>query len=714
MAREIPGYVSQLQMGSMPQVQFTDAMANVVTGVAGIAGDIGAKIQEERDQTENLRYEIAIDKGLSEIKNTAGNDIALLQQKIDGFSKGLLKDAPGRLQEKLQLRIQTSSNPLYESAYKVQRDIAKDENKLLHLERVRLSQDTIKNNVSLLRDEDPNTRASAGRAVQQSIADIKSSLRATGPDGNIFTPEQINEGETEIKDYVVSKDVEKWFKEQPNKLAAVEKWRNGEVNLTLPNVEGATALDQVSSDTIFDSLLKQESGGKQFASNGSVMTSEAGATGIAQIMPETGPDAAKLAGVAWDEQKFKTDANYNKKLGRAYFDKQVSDFGSPAIALMAYNAGPGAVRDFMDGTNKAGKNPNKLTLGDPTKGEVTTEQFIQNFPFKETRDYVNAIASNSGLAVVNSRQSLSSDAVEKLDKDIVSQYKEDLQLEESVRVKQERQDKEIAEFQYTEHQKRLQDKETPLTLEELDLYRGIYNSGGRSKEYLAMRAEIVRGEPEVEDGATRNHLLDMSARGQDINESGLQAVKDGRIKMSTFNQINDLRQATQGPAADTLAFNLKQLDTSLAKLNASGVVENGAVLANAKAALVNEHNKFIEKNARPPSFKEADEIRRAIQANSSMVGSDFTLISDKPDYIPASIIMDDKVPYKDMAGMVFKKYDDKYKEQSAAASQVLGGMGEQGIKKYLMQQDPEFIRDSLWLQKVKSFRSPTPTTESPK
>ncbi len=95
-------------------------------------------------------------------------------------------------------------------------------------------------------------------------------------------------------------------------------------------------------------LINQESGGQQDA------VSPKGATGIAQVMPATGPEAAALAGLPWDPVAFKNDAVYNAKLGRAYFRKQMTDNGGDAaLALAAYNAGPGAVR-------KAGGDLSKL------------------------------------------------------------------------------------------------------------------------------------------------------------------------------------------------------------------------------------------------------------------------------------------------------------------------------------------------------------------
>ena len=65
-------------------------------------------------------------------------------------------------------------------------------------------------------------------------------------------------------------------------------------------------------------------------------------------MPKTGPEAAKLAGLPWDEQKFKYDANYNATLGKAYFDHQTKVFGGdPEKGAAAYNAGPTKLREAL-------------------------------------------------------------------------------------------------------------------------------------------------------------------------------------------------------------------------------------------------------------------------------------------------------------------------------------------------------------------------------
>lgn len=140
----------------------------------------------------------------------------------------------------------------------------------------------------------------------------------------------------------------------------------------------AHTVDPSDGDRLTTLVFNQESGNQQLDKDGKPITSPKGATGIAQIMPATGPEAAKLAGVPWDETKFKTDAGYNKTLGTAYLNAQIQKYGDLKLALAAYNAGPGVVDDYLNGTNKTGKNPSKV------KNDGVP-------PFEETQQYVAAI-----------------------------------------------------------------------------------------------------------------------------------------------------------------------------------------------------------------------------------------------------------------------------------------------------------------------------------
>jgi len=78
-------------------------------------------------------------------------------------------------------------------------------------------------------------------------------------------------------------------------------------------------------------VAKQESGFRQDA------TSRAGARGIMQLMPDT----AKELGVDLN------DPMQNIRGGVRYLGQQQRAFGSPDLALAAYNAGPGRVREYL-------------------------------------------------------------------------------------------------------------------------------------------------------------------------------------------------------------------------------------------------------------------------------------------------------------------------------------------------------------------------------
>jgi len=89
-------------------------------------------------------------------------------------------------------------------------------------------------------------------------------------------------------------------------------------------------------------------------------------------MPGTGPEAAKLAGLAWDEGRFRSDPAYNEALGKAYFQEMLRQFGDPVKAAAAYNAGPGAVRSALKSSD-----------------------WVAALP-KETQDYVEKFQQRTG------------------------------------------------------------------------------------------------------------------------------------------------------------------------------------------------------------------------------------------------------------------------------------------------------------------------------
>jgi hypothetical protein len=138
---------------------------------------------------------------------------------------------------------------------------------------------------------------------------------------------------------------------------------------------------EAEEDTVFDRMLGLESGKRQFDREGRPITSPKGAIGIAQVMPGTAPEAAKLAGMPFDENRYRTDAEYNKALGKAYFDEQRRRFGSDELAAAAYNAGPGAVSKALGRAEREG--------GD----------YLSYLP-RETQKYVAGVGASPALGAI--------------------------------------------------------------------------------------------------------------------------------------------------------------------------------------------------------------------------------------------------------------------------------------------------------------------------
>ena len=138
--------------------------------------------------------------------------------------------------------------------------------------------------------------------------------------------------------------------------------------------------DSSLSDSVFSRMIDAESGGQHFNKDGSPKISSAGAVGIAQVMPSTGPEAAAAANLPYDKEKLYNDPEYNRALGHAYFQKQLKAFGNSELAAAAYNAGPRRVKEALE------------------KAKKTGGSYIDYLPL-ETRNYIKkAMASTQGSA----------------------------------------------------------------------------------------------------------------------------------------------------------------------------------------------------------------------------------------------------------------------------------------------------------------------------
>lgn len=111
--------------------------------------------------------------------------------------------------------------------------------------------------------------------------------------------------------------------------------------------------------------------------------STVGARGLMQLMPATAAQIAKKLELPFSLPRLSSDGIYNMLLGRSYIESMIDDFGgSYPLAIAAYNAGPGRVRQWV------------RDFGDPRGRDLTMVDWIEMIPFTETRIYVKRVLEN--------------------------------------------------------------------------------------------------------------------------------------------------------------------------------------------------------------------------------------------------------------------------------------------------------------------------------
>ena len=231
------------------------------------------------------------------------------------------------------------------------------------------------------------------------------------------------------------------------------------------------------AERAFNIALGTESNYRQFGPDGKPLTSPKGAIGIAQVMPDTAPEAAKLAGLPWDENRYKNDPAYNKALGMAYFQRQLQENGGDlAKAYAAYNGGPGRLADAIKQAEKSVK----AAQADPNLKPKTWLDFMP----QETRDYVakNMRAFEAGQGQPN-RPTF---------QEIDDQLRADPRLAGNpARYKVAREE---AERQFNEQTKAIKQREEEAVTTAM---RGIIENGGRFSDLpVSVRAAVPPKEVE--------------------------------------------------------------------------------------------------------------------------------------------------------------------------------------------------------------------------
>ena len=134
--------------------------------------------------------------------------------------------------------------------------------------------------------------------------------------------------------------------------------------------------DQRARKELVLAVIRQES---RFRQN---VTSSAGARGMMQVMDGTAKSVGKQEGINIDINQMKNNENYNIAVGSRVLGDLMAEYKNTPLALTAYNAGPLRTEEWLK------------RFGDPRGGRADPVDWVENIPFKETREYVQSVMGN--------------------------------------------------------------------------------------------------------------------------------------------------------------------------------------------------------------------------------------------------------------------------------------------------------------------------------
>lgn len=104
-----------------------------------------------------------------------------------------------------------------------------------------------------------------------------------------------------------------------------------------------------------------------------------GAKGAMQVMDETARMVGRDAGVKIDLNMMRKNEAYNIAVGSRVLGDLMQQYGNTVLAVSAYNAGPLRVEQWLK------------RFGDPRGGRTDPVDWVENIPFKETREYAQKV-----------------------------------------------------------------------------------------------------------------------------------------------------------------------------------------------------------------------------------------------------------------------------------------------------------------------------------
>lgn len=201
--------------------------------------------------------------------------------------------------------------------------------------------------------DDPNARIDKLLSVIEAAQSAKPSSISPGANGQILDDSYVPQGNPQDRAAITPTAARSSAQGWSIFPSAYGDTLNAEVQPAVYHPDNATQaafnllrgnnyggdMQDIDVNSLVKAVIGQESGGRADA------LSPKGAMGLMQIMPGTARDIATELGLDTYDLR---DAETNRRMGTYYLNKMLNKFGSPELALAAYNAGPGRVQGWID------------------------------------------------------------------------------------------------------------------------------------------------------------------------------------------------------------------------------------------------------------------------------------------------------------------------------------------------------------------------------
>lgn len=192
MAREVPQYISQLGLSSLPRVQGSNAQSQALAGVSEQLAKIGNDMHAKDMEIEAIRLNTEMQTTLARQYDEFGSDVGQLKSAQMSYRKGLLEKSPAELRDKIDAVYDAYAQPYVSKATTQYKNNQDEALKLAYYEAYNSGSNSVKIAAESIDSDVPEYRESSMRSLgvgKTILEQMKTAKDHRG--GMLFSPEQI-------------------------------------------------------------------------------------------------------------------------------------------------------------------------------------------------------------------------------------------------------------------------------------------------------------------------------------------------------------------------------------------------------------------------------------------------------------------------------------------------------------------------------------------